>query len=112
MNGVEVRAHLQPWNDWIELLILQRVWGDGRRYAVAKPIEMATLEEGAYIVEPSLRLTREAAQQLMDNLWQCGLRPTEGAGSAGALAAVQEHLKDMRRLVFTNEPSAAGEGKS
>jgi hypothetical protein len=50
--------------------------------------------------EPSFHLSIEGAQFLMDQLWQCGLRPSEGTGSAGAMAAVQEHLKDMRKLVF------------
>jgi hypothetical protein len=36
----------------------------------------------------------------MDQLWQCGLRPSEGTGSAGSLAATQRHLEDMRALVF------------
>ncbi len=39
-------------------------------------------------------------QDLMDKLWSAGFRPTEGSGSAGALAATERHLKDMRRLVF------------
>ena len=42
----------------------------------------------------------EAAQQLMDDLWQAGLRPSEGTGSAGALAATQRHLDDMRKMMF------------
>jgi hypothetical protein len=41
-----------------------------------------------------------AAQLLMDRLWECGLRPTEGSGSAGSLSATQKHLEDMRTLVF------------
>ena len=36
----------------------------------------------------------------MDDLWAAGLRPTEGQGSAGALAARQQHLTDMRTLAF------------
>lgn len=36
------------------------------------------------------------AQELMDSLWQAGLRPSEGTGSAGALKATQDHLKDLR----------------
>jgi hypothetical protein len=44
-------------------------------------------------------LTDTNAQQLMDMLWRCGFRPTEGNGSAGALAATQAHLKDMRLIV-------------
>lgn len=37
-------------------------------------------------------------QVLMDDLWNCGIRPTEGKGSAGQLDAVQNHLNDMRRI--------------
>ena len=44
-------------------------------------------------------LSKTAAQQLMDDLWACGVRPTEGRGSAGQLVAVQEHLKDMKIIV-------------
>jgi hypothetical protein len=52
------------------------------------------------IEKPLLSLRVSDAQVLIDDLWRCGLRPTEGAGSAGALAATQAHLKDMQRLVF------------
>lgn len=40
------------------------------------------------------------AQELMDNLWRCGFRPTEGKGSAGQLAATDRHLQDMRAIAF------------
>jgi len=49
--------------------------------------------------EPSFHLTLEAAQRLMDELWRCGIRPTE-EGTAGQVAAMQAHLQDMRKLVF------------
>jgi hypothetical protein len=45
-------------------------------------------------------MTKNEAQGLMDRLWTCGIRPTEAAGSAGQLAAVQAHLEDMRKLAF------------
>ena len=48
----------------------------------------------------ALRLADCRAQELMDRLWTAGLRPTEGRGSAGALAATERHLEDMRKLVF------------
>jgi len=50
--------------------------------------------------EPFVRLLPSQAQFLMDQLWFCGFRPTEGTGSAGSLAATQSHLADMRRIVF------------
>ena len=46
-----------------------------------------------------LNLTTEAAQELMDSLWSCGLRPTDGAGSAGAMTCAQENLKDLRGVL-------------
>lgn len=56
-----------------------------------------------HIKEPSLQLSETQAQHLIDQLWACGLRPVEAAGSAGSLAATQAHLQDKRRLVFKEE---------
>jgi len=50
-----------------------------------------------------LRISSLEAQALMDRLWSVGLRPTEGSGSAGALAATERHLADMQRLVFKDK---------
>jgi hypothetical protein len=52
--------------------------------------------------EPTFTLRPDDAQQLMDELWRVGLRPTEGTGSAGSLSATQRHLEDMRKLAFHN----------
>lgn len=46
----------------------------------------------------------EAAQSLMNELWECGIRPAQGAGSAGQLSATLAHLEDMRTLVFKAKP--------
>ena len=37
---------------------------------------------------------------LMDELWQCGFRPSEGSGSAGSLAATERHLRDMQAIAM------------
>lgn len=51
--------------------------------------------------KPLFKLEDTEAQLLMDQLWDSGIRPTEGSGSAGALAATQRHLEDMRELAFS-----------
>ena len=51
--------------------------------------------------DPLFELEHEEAQTLMDSLWDCGIRPSEGMGSAGQLAAIQNHLKDMQKVAFT-----------
>lgn len=43
-------------------------------------------------VMPFMSLDAGDAQRLMDDLYRAGLRPTEAAGSAGAMDAVQKHL--------------------
>lgn len=52
---------------------------------------------------PDILLEGNAPQKLMDDLYNAGIRPTEGAGSAGSFAAQAAHLKDMRRLVFEED---------
>lgn len=72
----------------------------GRRLAVAEPLTMRTLEEGEIEPRPTLSLRKAEAQQLIDELWRVGLRPSEGSGSAGSLAATERHLKDMQTITM------------
>jgi hypothetical protein len=65
---------------------------------IAKPIEYIPIPDGQS--EPTAAMRAEQAQELMDSLWDCGFRPTQGAGSAGQLDAVKYHLEDMRKIAF------------
>src|SRR5688572_18998804 len=56
------------------------------------------LKGGCAPQSPPIMLTKEAAQRLMDTLWNAGLRPRD-IGTAGHLSATQAHLNDMRRIV-------------
>lgn len=58
--------------------------------------EVKNPEEVACEPPSAFPMTPQDAQQLMDELWHVGLRPSEGTGSAGAMAATQAHLKDMQ----------------
>lgn len=98
--SLEMMARREDWNGGIRLYLRQREARAGYRFA--QPLTMAYIEPGQTI-EPMVSIPLETAQQLMDELWQCGLRPSEGTGSAGAMAAVQAHLKDMRKLVFKED---------
>ena len=93
-----VQAERQRWsNDEIGLLISKRADHDPVFY-VAKPIELRPLEPGERVEGPTLSLRLREAQALMDDLWQAGLRPTEGSGSAGSLATTERHLGDMSQV--------------
>lgn len=68
---------------------------------IATKIEFEQLEPGV-VREPFMHLQPEEAQELMDQLYSCGIRPSKERGSAGQLDAVKYHLEDMRKLVFKN----------
>jgi hypothetical protein len=91
---IEIKAGTRPWSDAIEIYILDKTDNQLRS---ARNVVMEPVERGQWI-EPSLNITKDAAQSLMDQLWNCGLRPTEGSGSAGSLAATERHLRDMQAI--------------
>ncbi len=101
MSKVGHRAHAhadpQSMGDWIGLY-LSDYGMDGRR-AVATNVTFEQAIDGQY-TPPTLRIPRENAQSLMDDLWHCGLRPTLGKQSEGVTAAQGRHLEDMRAVAF------------
>ena len=94
----QLRAHAEPWNRMIQLALFT-----ASEYYVLPEIELVRSKTTENSVVPLCSITSEMGQTLMDDLWSAGLRPTEGSGSAGSLAAVQEHLKDLKTLVFDPE---------
>jgi len=94
----EIMARREDWNDGIALFLRENTQGMG--LVVAHPIEMRQHREDT-VYDPFIRLKIQEAQQLMDELWQCGLRPSEGTGSAGSLRATENHLTDMRLIVMS-----------
>lgn len=72
---------------------------DGK-LAVMQPTEFKVIDENTYERIPAMAISRDDCQALMDELWRVGIRPSEGTGSAGSLAATERHLADMRALVF------------
>ena len=72
----------------------------GSGISLAHPLVLEHVENAATPqMPPTFELAVDAAQALMDSLWDLGLRPSEGTGSAGSLKATQNHLADMRSIV-------------
>jgi len=93
---IEFRAERRPLLDRIDLYARHRATNG---VAYARPLVMESCE-AAVVPEPVVSLPMEDAQTLMDELWRAGIRPTEGAGSAGSMAATERHLKDMQSITF------------
>ncbi|MEN6367666.1 MAG: hypothetical protein ABFC88_12720 [Thermoguttaceae bacterium] len=95
---VQALAHSEPWTpDVIDIRLVHR--RSGFKNAVCKEIVFEEITDGAYY-GPSFRLFEQEAQELMDALWNCGVRPTLGKSSIGQVDAVEKHLADMRAIAF------------
>lgn len=92
------RARREDWNGGIALAIGERD-GAGNVSHRAQTITFEPIEPNEDIPD-WIRLSHDDAQALVDELWLCGIRPSEGTGSAGSLAATERHLADMRRIAF------------
>lgn len=94
INDLKIRAQNSPWMSGVELWM-------GNKDTRVHSVQFEKFDPASGVAhEPSFRMTRDQAQILIDDLWNCGLRPTEGTGSAGSLKATQNHLEDMRKIVF------------
>lgn len=97
-TGLKIRCQRTPWRDDVEFMALLPRQDGG--FDVGQPLTMRKVEPGDYVGDATFRLSNTAAQALMDELWGCGLRPSEGTGSAGSLAATERHLKDMQAIAL------------
>ena len=94
MEELQIRVQSEPWSFGVGVLIR-------KGSAVVRPEDCVfTSGEPDIIIDPTLHIDSNAAQLLMDDLWNAGYRPSEGTGSAGSLKATERHLEDMRKLVF------------
>lgn len=79
---------------------------DNHTFAVGLPIMMEARKAGLVIgpVPPTMVIDDNVARNLMDELWQCGIRPTRVKDADGVIEAMRRHLDDMRALVFGDLP--------
>jgi len=89
-----IHVQRELWNNDIAIHLAER---KQNALFVAQSVSFTEQSEHC-IQEPFLRLRTTEAQLLMDELWNCGIRPSEGTGSAGSLAATERHLKDMQAI--------------
>ena len=84
---LRIRAQSAPWSAGVEFVVF--------KYDPNKPKELGLSKNGfielkdKHVTPPEviMCIKNKEAQTLMDDLWNCGLRPTEGTGSAGSLMA-------------------------
>lgn len=72
------------------------------RRSLAMPVEWREIASDDYMHsgDSCFYLRPDEAQQLMDELWRVGVRPSEGSGSAGALRQAELHIDSLRAIAF------------
>jgi hypothetical protein len=55
--------------------------------------------DGGIVAEPTFHIPTETCQQLMDELWAIGVRPSDN-GSPGQIEALKKHMEDLRIVAF------------
>lgn len=68
--------------------------------SIMTPVSFRDMMPGEQIESPTVNMSNENAQELMDAMWEAGVRPSNGEGNVGQIGAMREHLEDMRRIVF------------
>jgi hypothetical protein len=97
----KIYAQRTAWGRSIEFQLGHLGGRTGSDLSIATGLAMELLPPDQPLpYRPLFTLDPTEAQGLMNQLWQCGLRPSEGSGSAGSLAATERHLEDMRKLAM------------
>lgn len=91
-------AQIPPFDRIVELRMIHQ--DDQGNRTAAEAVRYVARDHKSGPLDPFLRLELSEAQELMDCLWTAGLRPAEGRGSAGSLAATERHLSDMQKMAF------------
>jgi hypothetical protein len=97
---MKTRYFLQSadYGQGVEVRICQ-VNHDSDIVAEALPLAFAEFKNGSMWREPVMTMDKDAAQNLLDELWQLGYRPERGNITTGQIAATEKHLNDMRAIV-------------
>lgn len=97
MNGkLELRGYYRIWNDDYAFFLGR---AEGGRRSIARDFTFEDVNVGIN-PEPSFALDHDMAQQLVNQLWDAGIRPSQGKQSEGVTAAQGRHLEDMRAITF------------
>ena len=100
MNKLKFHARRPIWlGDRVHLHVLTHT--QSGKSAIATNMTFDELSPNESVSScPVMDMSFDEAQSLMNELWECGVRPAGAAGSMGQLTAVNAHLQDMRKIAF------------
>lgn len=99
MYNLWIRAKQSLYEFGIELHVMGQS-EDGRTKTMIKDIVYEVIDPNVYEPPTPIVLKDKAAQQLMDDLWMSGVRPSKELYGSTDKEDIKKHLDDMRRIVF------------
>lgn len=93
MDNEGVWIHARPQCDGVGLSIFTYTDG-GTMFAVKSPPVLEQINPSSELAPPAILLAPPAARMLMDTLWRCGVRPTEGLVSEQILQIARAFSKE------------------
>jgi hypothetical protein len=96
-NSLDLWCHRSPVQVCYDFYLGRRDRQQNKVFAaeiILKEVSPATFNPASFQLDP------DAAQALMDTMWQSGLRPSDGTASTGQLKATENHLADMKKLLY------------
>lgn len=76
---------------------------EARTDHIVTDLVMKKRDPGSPLPSPPLQVRKKEAQELMSQLWNLGIRPTDellNSHAPNSLKAVEKHLGDMRAIAF------------
>ncbi len=96
-DDIKIRVRRKDFDDAFGFLICEERRSTQKR-RIVKPFSLA-LEPQEGSAEDTFSLPHDAARMLMDELWQCGLRPTDAKSGNEVIAAQKTNLEDLRKVI-------------
>lgn len=113
-KNTHVRAERYDYGNAVGLYVYVRGEPGEPHDYVPEPLRMRPVQLNQFEhKEALLSMGREAGQQLFDDLWHCGFRPSDMKGVVGTaetIHAMNRHLSDLQRLVFDHLVAGAKHG--
>ena len=98
-DGTEIHIENHPWEATVGVYVIRRVDGGKKAMFLDRDCAWQNIDEAVEIAAPTFRIEKSAAVALCGQLHRDGLVPDDQADRRGEIAALKEHLGDMRKIV-------------
>lgn len=105
---LSLRSQPNPDNANFQMVLFDFSQIHDGKIGIIEDLKLKLVEQGE-VVDPTFHLSFEDAQQLMDEFWKAGIRPSSADFTNETLEAKNQHLEDMRLFAtaFWNKLSGA-----